>query len=56
VGILYASVKLQQEMQRDHVIKRLVALGIKENKEGVSIHKLNYRELKYELVMASFRD
>jgi hypothetical protein len=58
LGILYDSVKkvtVHQEMKRNIILEDLLALGITESQQGISVYKLDYDELKYELVMASFR-
>ncbi|MFE8697946.1 hypothetical protein ACFYKT_16515 [Cytobacillus sp. FJAT-53684] len=55
MGILYDSVKMQQELKHKFVIEKLLEVGITESQEGTSIYELDYEELKYELVMASFR-
>ena len=56
MGILYNSVKLQKNMKREFVLERLVALGISKSQTGKAIHECDYEELKYELVLASFRE
>ncbi|MBT2722286.1 hypothetical protein [Bacillus sp. ISL-46] len=56
MGILYNSVKLQKNMKRDFVLERLLALGVIKSQTGKSIHDCDYHELKYELVLASFRE
>jgi hypothetical protein len=43
-------------MKRQHIIKELLNKGFTENKEGKSIYDMDYAELKYELVLAAFRD
>lgn len=55
MGILYNSVKLQKNMKREFVLERLIALGVTKSQTGKSIHDCDYDELKYELVLASFR-
>ncbi|EFV74459.1 hypothetical protein HMPREF1013_05339 [Bacillus sp. 2_A_57_CT2] len=53
MGILYESV-IQQK--RNILIKRLAELNISKAQSGKSIHDCDYDELKYELVLASFRE
>ncbi|MBU8773212.1 hypothetical protein [Cytobacillus oceanisediminis] len=53
MGILYESV-IQQK--RNILIKRLAELNISKAQSGKSIHDCDYEELKYELVLASFRE
>jgi hypothetical protein len=58
VGILYNSVKkadVIQGMKRNMILEDLEKMGITETQEGVSIYQLSYDDLKYELVMASYR-
>jgi hypothetical protein len=47
---------LHQEMKRNFVIERLQKLGVWETQTGKTIHEADYDELKYELVLASFRE
>jgi hypothetical protein len=56
MGLLYDSVKLQQEMKRNFVIDKLKAMNFKKNLQGKSIDDMDYDELKYEYVLASFRE
>lgn len=53
MGILYESV-IQQK--KNILIKRLAELHISKAQSGKSIHDCGYEELKYELVLASFRE
>jgi hypothetical protein len=53
MGILYESVMQQK---RNILIKRLAELNISKAQSGKRIHECDYEELKYELVLASFRD
>lgn len=53
MGILYESV-IQQKS--NILIKRLAGLNISKAQSGKSIHDCDYEELKYELVLASFRE
>lgn len=55
MGILYTSVQLQKKMQRNMILERLQILGIANTQEGISIHDLDYDELKYELIIAEIR-
>ncbi len=45
-----------QEAKRQFVLSELNKLGVTHSENGVSIEKLSYDELKYELVLASFRE
>jgi hypothetical protein len=51
VGILYSAATLPA-LKRNHIIERLLEKGIKETKDGTSIHDLSYRELKLQLSIA----
>ncbi|MCM3395939.1 hypothetical protein [Cytobacillus oceanisediminis] len=53
MGILYESVMQQK---RNILIKRLSELNISKAQSGKSIDECDYEELKYELVLASFRE
>ncbi|WP_284037442.1 hypothetical protein [Neobacillus sp. 114] len=56
MGVLYNSVMLQQELKRKFVIEKLHEQGITHTKNGTSIEELSYDDLKYELVLAAFRE
>jgi hypothetical protein len=51
VGLLF-NVATLPDLKRNHIIERLLAKGIKETKDGTSIHDLSYRELKLQLSIA----
>jgi hypothetical protein len=55
LGILYDSVKMQQELKHKFVLEKLLEIGITESQQGISVYELDYDELKSELVLASFR-
>ncbi len=52
----YNSVKLKNKLKRDFVIEKLLEQGINKSQDGISVHKLSYEELKYELVLSAFRE
>jgi hypothetical protein len=56
MGILYNSVKLQKNIKREFVLERLLASGVTISQTGKNIRDCDYDELKYELVLASFRE
>jgi hypothetical protein len=56
MGILYNSVKLQKNLKKEFVLERLLASGITKSQTGKSIYDCDYEELKYELVLASFKE
>lgn len=45
-----------EEAKRQFLLSELNKLGVTHSENGVSIEKLSYDELKYELVLASFRE
>jgi hypothetical protein len=55
LGVLYSTVKLSQDAEKQSMISDLLALGITESKEGINIHDLNYYEVRHELVLAEIR-
>jgi len=56
MGILYNSVMAHQELKKKNVISRLSELGVRQNREGIDIHQLDYRELVRLLALQEFRD
>jgi hypothetical protein len=52
VGILY---RVAMEAKRNHIIQELLEKGVKHNKEGKSIHDMDYEDLKELLVLTIFR-
>lgn len=44
------------ELKRNFVIERLKEKGITHSENGTSIHGLSYEDLKYELVLSSFKE
>jgi hypothetical protein len=44
------------EVKRQHIIQELLNKGITENKQGKNVYDMDYEELKYELVLAAFRE
>jgi hypothetical protein len=55
VGVLYKTVKNTQTIHMQSMISDLMAKGIRETKDGTSIHELDYYELRHELVLAEIR-
>lgn len=58
MGILYKSVKSVdafKQKKKENILEALLALGVTETKDGISVHKLDYGALRDELVLASFR-
>ncbi|MFB7301699.1 hypothetical protein [Heyndrickxia sporothermodurans] len=52
----YNSVQPTTEMKRNFVLERLLEAGVTKSQLGQDIHELDYEELKYELVLQSFRE
>jgi hypothetical protein len=48
--------KLQQSMKVNFVLEKLSELGVTKSQQGVPVHELSYEDMKYELVLASFRE
>jgi hypothetical protein len=46
---------LHQEMKRKIVLEELIKLGIYTTQDGKNVYDCDYDDLKYELVLASFR-
>lgn len=44
------------EHKRNFLIERLTAMKVYKSQDGKSIYELDYDTLKYELVLASFRE
>ena len=55
MGALYNAMKLQKQMKHEFVLERLLELGVTHSQQGQPIQELAYEDLKYELVLASFR-
>lgn len=51
-----SKVMLTEELKRKFVIERLLEQGITKSQDGVNIHDLDYDTLKYELVLAAYRE
>lgn len=56
MGLLYNSVMMQQELKKKFVLDKLKEKGITHSQTGTSIEKLDYDELKYELVLQAFKE
>lgn len=44
------------KLKRDFILELLKEKGVTHSQTGTSIHALDYESLKYELVLASFRE
>jgi hypothetical protein len=53
LGILFDSV---MSLKRKFLIEELTALRVYKSQLGKSLDELDYEELKYELVLATFRE
>ncbi|MGE6718690.1 hypothetical protein ACQKGD_15120 [Peribacillus frigoritolerans] len=56
MGRLYDAVQSQNQMKRNFVLGRLKELKVTHSQEGQPIELLDYDELKYELVLAAFKE
>ncbi len=50
-----AKVQITEEMKRNFIIEKLLEQGVKEV-DGISLQDVAYDDLKYALVIASYRD
>lgn len=48
--------QIQQNMKRNFVLDQLKEKGITHSQNGTSIDDLTYEDLKYELVLSSFKE
>lgn len=48
-------VDVMKNLKQKTVLDRLIELGVTKSQDGISVYKLDYEELKYELVLAEFR-
>lgn len=48
--------QLHHEMKQKFVLERLLKMGVRQSQSGKSLHECDYETLKYELVLASFRE
>lgn len=56
MGRLYDAVQSQNQMKRNFVLGRLKELEVTHSQQGQPIELLDYDELKYELVLAAYRE
>lgn len=56
MGRLYDAVQSQNQMKRNFVLGRLKELEVTYSQQGQPIELLDYDDLKYELVLASFKE
>ncbi|GAB6254506.1 hypothetical protein [Peribacillus sp. N1] len=56
MGRLYDAVQSQNQMKRNFVLGRLKELEVARSQQGQPIELLDYDELKYELVLAAYRE
>lgn len=55
MGILYRASQMKKNMKQEFVLNRLLELGVTHSQDGKSIHECDYEELKYLLVLESFK-
>ncbi|MFS0766061.1 hypothetical protein [Peribacillus phoenicis] len=56
MGRLYDAVQTQNQMKRNFVLDRLKELEVAHSQQGQPIELLDYGELKYELILAAYRE
>jgi hypothetical protein len=50
-----AKQQLHQEMKRKIVLEELLKMGVHTTQDGKNVYDCDFDDLKYELVLASFR-
>ncbi|MEK4924137.1 hypothetical protein MKX78_19710 [Cytobacillus sp. FSL R5-0569] len=55
MGNLYKAAVMQKKLKRDFILGKLRALNVTASQEGLPLDELDYEDLKYEYVLASFR-
>lgn len=53
---MFANSKLKENMKRNFVLEQLKNKGVTHSQNGTCIDDLTYDELKYELVLISFKE
>jgi hypothetical protein len=53
---MFANSKLKENMKRNFVLEQLKNKGVTHSQNGTNIDDLTYDELKYELVLISFKE
>lgn len=56
MGQLYDAAQSQNQMKRNFVLGKLIALEVTNSHHGQSIELLDYDDLKYELVLAEYKE
>lgn len=56
MGNLYKTAVMQKKLKRDFILGKLRALNVTVSQEGLPLDELDYEDLKYEYVLASFRE
>ncbi|WP_404293146.1 hypothetical protein LG276_00890 [Cytobacillus kochii] len=56
MGNLYKAAVMQKKLKRDFILGKLRALNVTVSQEGLPLDELDYEDLKYEYVLASFRE
>ncbi|MEH7521980.1 hypothetical protein V7149_01655 [Bacillus sp. JJ1503] len=55
MAVLKKAAVVEINIKHNFVLERLQKLGITVSQQGIPLNQLDYEELKYELVLASFR-
>ncbi|MFF2290800.1 hypothetical protein [Peribacillus butanolivorans] len=56
MGQLYDAAQSQNQMKRNFVLGKLIALEVTHSHHGQSIELLDYDDLKYELVLSAYKE
>lgn len=56
MGVLYKAAVAEKRLKKNFILERLQGMSIQVSQQGIPIDQLSYEELKYEYVLASFRD
>ncbi|KON88972.1 hypothetical protein AF332_20725 [Sporosarcina globispora] len=56
MGILYKAAVAEKRLKHNFILERLQKMGITVSQQGIPLDQLTYEELKYEYVLASFRE
>ncbi|MFE4524711.1 hypothetical protein ACFRCQ_21825 [Cytobacillus firmus] len=56
MGILYKAVVAEKQLKHNFILERLQKKGITVSQQGIPLDQLNYDEIKYEYVLATFRE
>ncbi|MBS4191776.1 hypothetical protein KHA94_16420 [Bacillus sp. FJAT-49705] len=55
MAVLKKAVVVENKLKHNFILEQLQNVGITVSQQGIPLDQLNYEDLKYELVLASFR-